>query len=141
MERTSEVEYRVGVGRGGVIRGLLSKLARSSAPAAQPDGSRLDLWETSVLEGDRIAPALRAGLQSRPATTAIAGPRRPDTVALLKARGAGNQLVEIAKFLQVNGAVGGLSGHSNFNLPRGRFSARCSLWRGSAAGTPFLMGA
>lgn len=55
-------------------------------------------------------------------------------------RPVARRLDEVAKFLQVNDAVHGMRGGPELALPRGQFFARCSLWRGSRVGTPFLMG-
>lgn len=55
-------------------------------------------------------------------------------------RERGVRLDVIAKFLQVNRAVDGVDGSSRFALPRRGFAAKCSLWKGSPVGTPFLTG-
>lgn len=57
-----------------------------------------------------------------------------------RARVPARRLDDVAKFLQVNGAVHGMRGEAELALPRGQFAARCALWRGARVGTPFLMG-
>ena len=68
--------------------------------------------------------------------------REPEaTTDVFAERGKSVRMVDIAKFLQVNHAVDGATdAGTRFSLPRGSFSARCSLWRGAPVGNNFMMG-
>lgn len=111
-----------------------------------------ELWQEADTHAEHVTSA--QVFEERPLREPVAASRRADGFGLVaepvpnsglssivpRPRVVGQRLDIVAKFLQVNDAVHGMRGGSGLALPRGQFSARCSLWRGARVGTPFLMG-
>jgi hypothetical protein len=118
-----------------------------------------EFWPGEVLEDDVAAPAAPADAEpmqrskQRPIETTRPRIRsKPKAVAPAVVRRSTSQsyaeqpktvrTADIARYLQVNGAVHGANGASWFALPQRRFAAgyERSLWKGRPVGTPFVSG-
>jgi hypothetical protein len=95
-------------------------------PRSEPAGARIR----------EMPAALHASVESEAEADAHKTHHRPFNAPRHAVR-----MEDIAKLLHVNRAVDGVDVELHrFNLPHRAFAARFSLWKGSPAGTPFLMG-
>ena len=103
-----------------------------AAPVAEPEQVVVEQRQVAHVEAVRHVAAVREEEETEIETVQLTETYRK--------RDRGVRLDVIAKFLQVNRAVDGVDGMSRFALPRRQFAAKCSLWKGSSIGTPFLTG-